>query len=193
MGLTIHYTLTVKRGTSVRWFKNLLHRTWRLALKSGCPLASKVLHSTESDPDVPEWFQVAPGNRSRLGGGPGTHGWLLEIWPGESCETALFGTLQHRRPLPRRRGQPGWRTRYSKCSDWKLQAFCKTCYAARHGTSHFIECHLRVIRLLDFLREAGLKVEVHDETGYWKTRRIEPLLSEGNSYCAWLNTQGKVG
>jgi hypothetical protein len=36
MGLTIHYTLSVKRGTTVGWLKSLLRRTQRLADKLGC-------------------------------------------------------------------------------------------------------------------------------------------------------------
>ena len=193
MGLTIHYTLTVKRGTTVRWFKNLLHRTRRLALKIGCARVGPVLHSAETDPDAPEFFYTAPGVERRPNGGPGTHGWVLEVWPGEGYHTALFGTLQHRRVLPRKKGQPSWKTRYSKLSDWKLTDYCKTCYAARHGAEHFIECHLRVIRLLDYWREAGVKVEVHDETGYWKTRNRETLVSEGSSYFAYLKKMGDPG
>ena len=190
MGLTIHYTLKVKRGTTVRWFKNLLHRTRRLALKIGCARVGPVLDSTATDPDAPEFFWTAPGDKRRPDCGPGTFGWVLEVWPGEGCETAMFGILQHRRVLPRKKGQPSWKTRYSKRSDWKLHEYCKTCYAARHGVEHFIECHLRIIRLLDYWREAGVSVEVHDEAGYWESRRREMLVSEGTSYFAYLKSKG---
>ena len=179
MGLTIHYTLAVKRGTTFCWLKNLLRRTQRLARKNGCAYVGKVLHSTESDPDAPSFFDCAPGNERRLhGGGRGTHGWLLEIWPGEGCETAVFGILQHRRKLPPKKGQAAWRTRYSKRSDWKLDAFCKTCYAAEHGLEHFVECHERVVRLLELWRGAGVRLWVHDEGAFWKTRSREILAAQ---------------
>ncbi len=186
MGLTINYTLTLKRGTTERWFKNLLRRTRRLALKIGCPHVGPVLYSTETDPAAPEFFKTAPREGRWMNGGSGTRGWLLEVWPGEGCETALLGTLRHRLVLPRRKGQPSWETRYSKRTKWKLHDFCKTCGAARHGAEYFIASHLRVIRLLDYWRKAGVKVEVHDETGYWKSRDREPLASEGTAYHAYL-------
>ena len=179
MGLTIHYTLSVKRGTTVRFIKNLLRRTQRLARKNGCAYVGKVLDSTDSDPEAPPFFDCVPGRERRLhGGGPGSYGWLLEVWPGEGCETAVFGILQHKRELPRKKGQPSWMTRYSKLSDWKLNTFCKTEYAGERGRGHFVACHLRVIHLLDLWREAGVRVEVRDESGYWNTRDQEALARQ---------------
>lgn len=187
MGLTIHYTLTVKRGTTFAFIQNLLRRTQRLARKNGCAHVGKVLHSTETDPEVPEFFDCAPGIERRLHeGGRGTHGWLLEVWPGEGCETAVFGTVQHRRILPRKMGQPKWQTRYSKLSDWKLDAFCKTYYAAAHGREHFVQCHERVIQLLDLWRDAGIQVEVHDEGGYWTHRSREALAAQIGDHKVFL-------
>ena len=193
MGLTIHYSLSVKRGTTLRFLKNLLRRTQRLARKNGCARVGKVLHSTETDPDAPPFFDCAPGIERRLdGGGSGTHGWLLEIWPGAGCETAVFGILQHRRMLPRKKGQPAWVTRYSKSSDWKLDAFCKTQYAGEHGWEHFRACHLRVIQLLDLWRETGARVEVHDEGGYWQTRSETRLRRELDEYDRAIAALGGV-
>jgi hypothetical protein len=193
MGLTIHYTLSVKRGTKVAWFKNLMRRMQRLARKNGCAHVGKVLHSTESDPDAPPFFDCAPGNERRMhGGGRGSNGWLLEVWPGKGCETAVFGILQHRRILPRKPGQPRWKVRYSKCSDWKLDAFCKTQYAGEYGWEHFRACHLRVIQLLDLWREAGARVEVADEGGYWKMRSEEKLRRELEAYDQRIAALGGV-
>jgi hypothetical protein len=48
MGLTIHYKLSVKRGTQIAWIKNLLRRTQRLARKNGCAHVGKVLHYESS-------------------------------------------------------------------------------------------------------------------------------------------------
>jgi hypothetical protein len=179
MGLTIHYTLSVKRGTLVRELRKVLHRLARRARKNGCAHVGKVLHSTESDPDAPPFFDCAPGCERRLhGGGRGTHGWLLEVWPGEGCETAVFGILQHRRALPPKRGQPAWVTRYSKRSDWELAAWCKTYYAANYGHEHFVQCHERVIQLLDLWRAAGFGLRVQDDGGFWQSRSRESLAAQ---------------
>ena len=45
-----------------------------------------MLHSTETDADAPKFFDCVPGRERRLhGGGSGSNGWLLEVWPGEGC------------------------------------------------------------------------------------------------------------
>lgn len=183
MGLTIHYTLSVKHGTLVAWIKNLLRQTQRLARKLGCAHIGKVLYSTDEDPDAPQFFECATGNGRRTdGGGHGTVGWLLEVWPGEGCETAVFGILGHRRVLTPKKGRRDGPRRYSKLRDWKLDAFCKTQYAGEHGWEHFRACHLRVIRLLDLWREAGAGVEVRDEGHYWETRSETRLAKELADY-----------
>ncbi|HMP84140.1 MAG TPA: hypothetical protein PKA41_15695, partial [Verrucomicrobiota bacterium] len=102
----------------------------------------------------------------------------LEVWPGEGCETAVFGSLLHRLTLPRKKGGPDWPPRLSKRRKLKLYAFCKTCYAAEHGREHFVQCHERVIQLLDLWRDAGVRVEVHDEGGFWKSRSREKLAAQ---------------
>ena len=187
MGMTIHYTLSVKRGTLVAWIKNLLRRTQRRARKIGCVHVGRVLDAGETDPDAPPFFECAPGQERRMdGGGGGACGWLLEVWPGEGCETAVFGIEGHRRELPRKKGAPAWPRRYSKCRDWRLDAFCKTQYAGGHGWEHFRACHLRVIELLDLWREAGAGVEVRDEGGYWETRSETRLAKEQAEYDRFI-------
>ena len=103
MGLTIHYTLTVKKDTTVRGVLALLKGTGRLARKIGCAHVGKVLHSIETDPTAPPFFETCPGRERRLAGGHGTHGWVLEVWPGEGCETAKFGILRERQEIPSQR------------------------------------------------------------------------------------------
>ena len=193
MGLTIHYTLSVKRGTTVPAIKNLLRRLQRRARRDGCAYVGKVLHSTGTDPDAPPFFDSVPGRERRWhDGGPGTNGWLLEVWPGEGCETAVFGILQQRRELPRKQGQPRWATRYAKRSDWKLHTFCKTQYAGEFGWEHFRACHLRVIALLALWKQAGAQVEVRDEGGYWETRSETKLRKEAGDYDRMIAALGGV-
>jgi len=183
MGLTIHYTLRPGRLRTVAELKHLLRRLQRRARKNGCAHVGKVLHAAENDPAAPEFFDCAPGTERRLHeGGRGADGWLLEVWPGEGCETAVFGLVAHRRELPRRAGQSSRRRRYAKRRVWRLDAFCKTQYAGEHGWEHFRACHLRVIQLLDLWREAGARVEAHDEGGYWKERSEAKLRRELEDY-----------
>ena len=193
MGLTIHYTLTVKHGMGIRALKKLLLKTQMLARKNGCAHVGKVLHSSKSDSDAPPFFDCRPGRKRRLhGGGRGTKGWLLEVWPGEGCETAVFGVLEYHRELPRRKRQLIWEVRYAKRPNWKLHAWCKTCFAAEHGCENFVQCHLRVIQLLDLWRKAGVTVEVHDGSGYWKSRDRELLVREGAAYEAYFKKYASV-
>jgi len=180
MGLTIHYTLSIKKGTTYGYLHDLLKSTARLARRIGCAHVGKVLHSTETDPTAPPFFETYPGNERRLAGGPGTHGWLVEVWPGEGCETATFGILRERREIPPPQRKAVWPPRYQ--TRLRLQSFCKTQYAGEHGWEHFLECHLRVIHLLDYWREMGAQVKVHDEGGYWESRSEKKLRQELDDY-----------
>jgi len=181
MGLTIFYTLAVKKDASNWLIHNLLKGTARLARKIGCARVGKVLHSTETDPTAPPFFDTYPGNERCLPGGSGTQGWLVEVWAGEGCETAHFGVLREWREIPSKgraatRLPPRYQTR------WRLDWFCKTQYAGEHGWEHFLKCHQRIIRLLDYWREMGAQVKVHDEGGYWKSRSEKKLRKELEEY-----------
>jgi hypothetical protein len=180
MGLTIHYTLSIKKGTTFGYLHDLLKGTARLARKIGCAHVGRVLHSTETDPTAPPFFETYPGNERRLDGGPGTHGWLVEVWPGEGCETATFGILGERREIPPKQRKAVWPPRYQ--TRLRLHSFCKTQYAGEHGWEHFLKCHLRVIHLLDYWRAMGAQVKVHDEGGYWKSRSEKKLRRELDDY-----------
>ena len=146
--------------------------------KIGCPYVGKVLPSAENDPDAPEFFHTRLGNERRLLGGPRTRGWLVEIWPGNGCETLTLGLCRayrlSRRPKNKR---VPWLPHYEPCG-WRLDAFCKTYYAAEYGIEHFVQCHERVIHLLELWRGAGVRLRVHDDGGYWKTRSRESLAAQ---------------
>ena len=178
MGLTIHYTLVGKNTLTDHDVRDRLRRTARLARRISCARIGRVLHSTESDPDAPEFFDSHVGNGRRLFGGPGTDGWLLEIWPGSGCETFVIGLCRRyrlaRAPRSRRKARL---PRYQRAG-WMLAAFCKTYYAAEHSLNHFVQCHERVVRLLDLWRGAGVRLRVHDEGGFWRTRSREALAAQ---------------
>ena len=179
MGLTIHYTLVGKDTLTDHDMRDRLRRTARLARKIVCARVGRVLHSTASDPEAPEFFDSRAGNERRLFGGPGTDGWLLEIWPGEGCETFVIGLCRRYRlaRTPKKSRRKSSLPHYQRAG-WMLAAFCKTCYAAEHGLEHFVQCHERVVRLLDLWRGAGVRLRVHDEGGFWKTRGREALAAQ---------------
>lgn len=152
-----------------------VQRTARLAQQIGCAHVGKVLPAYEGNRDAPEFFQTRWGIHRRLVGGEGTTGWLVEVWPGEGCETAIFGLIRHRPRIPgewHRTRRPRWNSR------WELHSWCKTYYAAEHGIEHFVQCHERVVRLLELWRGAGVRLQVRDESGFWKTRSREALAAQ---------------
>ena len=193
MGLTIHYTLVGKDTLTDHDVRDRLRRTARLARKIGCARIGRVLRSTESDPDAPEFFDSRAGNERRLCGGPRTDGWLLEIWPGRGCETFVIGLCRRYRlaRAPRNRRKP-WLPHYQRAG-WMLKAFCKTYYAAEHGREHFVQCHERVVRLLDLWRGAGVRLRVHDEGGFWKARSRRALAAQIGDRRQYLDVvRGRV-
>jgi len=176
MGLTIHYSFTARATLKDETVHRLVQRTAKLAQEIGCAHVGQVLMSHEVDRTAPEFFDSAPIREPRVRrmfGGSG--GWLVEVWPGEGCEPAVFGLVRHRPRIP---GEP-WRTRHPRRnSRWEFNAFCKTCYAATHGMEHFIQCHERVIRLLDLWCRADVRVKVHDGSGFWQVRSRETLAAQ---------------
>lgn len=109
---------------------------------------------------------------------PPTRGWLVEVWPGEGCESATFGLCQYPRRIPFRAGSVA--TGYK--GGWQLKGSCKTQYAGERGWEHFLKCHRQIISLLDFWRQLGVTVKVSDEGGYWGTRSEEKLRAALRRY-----------
>jgi hypothetical protein len=179
MGLTIHCTLTATRKLDEREVRQRVQQTARLARRIGCAHVGKVLPSAATDPDAPKFFDNVAGRERRMFGGARTRGWLVEVWPGEGCETVTLGLCQRYRLVTRdpKGRQKHWWPVYQP-DGWMFDAFCKTCYAAEFGLEHFVQCHERVIRLLELWRGAGVRLRVHDEGGFWKTRSREALAGQ---------------
>jgi len=192
MGLTISYTLSATRRLDEEEVRQRVQRTARYARKIGCAHVGKVLRASESDPDAPEFFDSVAGRERRMFGGPRTRGWLVEIWPGEGCETITLGLCRRfhlvTRPLKGRRGLflPQFEP-----AGWQLDAFCKTYYAAVHGIEHFVQCHERVVRLLELWRGSGVRLRVHDEGGFWKTRDRAALAAQLGDHELFLEVARK--
>ncbi len=175
MGLTIKYSFQARWTLRDESVHRLVQRTARLAQEIGCAHVGQVLRSCDGDRDAPEFFQTRWGVHRRGVGGSGTTGWLVEVWPGEGCATAVFGLMRHR---PRNPGAWPRISRPRRNSRWELHDFCKTMYAAEHGLDHFVRCHERIILLLDLWRRSSVQVRVHDEGGFWKTRSREALAAQ---------------
>ena len=86
----------------------------------------------------------------------------LALWPGDGCEACDLGFVKHDKV-------------------WRCRAFCKTQYA-----THFVQCHLLVIKMLDLLKESGFTVEVDDEGDFWETRDLKALADNINDSTALI-------
>jgi len=174
MGLTIHYTLSARENLSGAVVRELAQRMARYARKIGCARVGHLLPAAEHEDFAPLFFRVGrPGEGCFACAAPAL-GWLVDVWPGEGCESATFGLCQY----PRRITVRGKSIATGFRDGWSFHSFCKTQFAGEHGREHFLKCHLQVISLLDFWRDLGVRVKVNDEGGYWKTRSIEKLLKE---------------
>jgi len=178
MGLTIHYKLSVEKKLTVAVVRELAERTARFAQKNGCAEVSDILRADGNMEYAPLFVSVGRPEAGCFGHVPPTRGWLVEVWPGEGCESATFGLCQYPRRIPYRAGSVA--TGFA--GGWRLQGFCKTQYAGEHGWEHFLKRHRQIISLLDFWRDLGVTVEVTDEGGYWETRSEEKLRAALHQY-----------
>ncbi|MCW5552614.1 MAG: hypothetical protein KIS67_10715 [Verrucomicrobiae bacterium] len=128
MGLTIGYTFSTRRKLDLGGIKKLL-----------TPLRAKA-HALDFE-EVGKWVRLGrdcefiryrpPGAKRFADCLPPLEGWLFQATPGDGCESMRIG-------LCRFAGVPGWR----------LESFCKTQYASRHGWERFLKCHRGVVELL---------------------------------------------
>jgi hypothetical protein len=71
--------------------------------------------------------------------------------------------------------------------EWHWMGHCKTQYASVHGEQHFLDCHLRLVDMMEHAIQLGIDVTVYDEGQYWETRDRALLLREldtMNRLCA---------
>jgi hypothetical protein len=180
MGLTIHYKLSVEKNLAVAVVRELAERTVRYAKKIGCAEVSEVESVAADTPFTSLFVRAGREEAGCFGLVPAKRGWVVNVnvWPGEGCESALFGLCQYPRRIPFRAGSvvTGFE------GGWLLQGFCKTQYAGEHGWENFLKCHRQIISLLDFWRDLGVSVEVTDEGGYWETRSEEKLRAALRQY-----------
>jgi hypothetical protein len=178
MGLTIHYKLAVAKNLFGAVVRELAQRTAHYAQKIGCVEVDEVMRVEADTPFTPLFVSVGREEDCCFGHVPAKRGWVVEVCPGEGCESALFGLCQYPRRIPFRAGSIA--TGFE--GGWLLKGHCKTQYAGEHGWEHFLKCHRQIISLLDFWRQLGVMVEVTDEGEYWQTRSEEKLRTKLRQY-----------
>ena len=182
MGLTIYYKLSVAKNLAPEVVQELVQRVALYARKIGCAEVSEPLRPFREP--VYSRLSVRAGRTEDgcFGFVPASEGWLVEVWPGEGCESAHFGLCQYPREAPYElRGQRGWvKTEYRR--GWLFKGACKTQYAAEHGWDHFLRCHKTIISILKFWRQLGVTVKVSDEGEYWTTRSEAKLRTRLGCY-----------
>ena len=189
MGLTIYYKLSVAENLSSAVVRELVQRARLYALRIGCKEASDMMPAS-AEPIFSRLFvQAGREEDACFGHVPAKRGWLVEVWPGEGCESAHIGLCQY----PRRaefllKGRRGFEaTEYQ--GGWMFRGSCKTQYASEHGTEHFVRCHRMIASTLDFWQQLGATVEVSDEGEYWETRseaKLRAIVGRYNGLVAAL-------
>lgn len=182
MGLTIYYRLSVAKNLSPDVVRELVERVASYARKLGCAEVSEPMLPFKEPVFSSLFVRAGREEDACFGHVPANAGWLVEVWPGEGCESAHFGLCQYPREAPYElRGQRGWvKTEYRR--GWLFKGACKTQYAAEHGWEHFLRCHKTIVSLLDLWKQMGVTVEVSDEGEYWKTRSETKLQAWLTSY-----------
>lgn len=104
MGLTIHYKLSVTQNLATAVVRELADRTTLYARKIGCAEVSETLRATSDEKLAPLFVQVGKPEDCCFGHVAPKRGWLVEVWPGEGCESALFGLCQYPRRILARTG-----------------------------------------------------------------------------------------
>src|SRR5882672_4885390 len=148
MGLTIHYTLTVKQDLAAGPIYEMARRTTDYARKIGCAKVSKLISAEENPEEAPMFQRVGKPADGCWRVVLPWRGWLVNILPGAGCETATLGLCQY----PQWLQVEGQSEPTGLHEGWRFHSFCKTQYAGEHGWENFLQCHLRVISLLEFWR-----------------------------------------
>ena len=174
MGLTIHYTLSVKAEISAAVVREMTQRAANYARKIGCAQVGELMRAVEHPDLASDISPIGSWNDGSFCDVGPKAGWFVTVWPGPGCESAEFGLCQYPRRV--RVGRQYVATGYR--GGWTFRNFCKTQYAGAHGWDHFLKCHLQIISLLDFWRSLGVRVKVIDEGGFWKRRSERKLREE---------------
>jgi hypothetical protein len=184
MGLTIYYKLSVAENLSSAVVRELVSRAGLYAKKIGCVEVSAVIPVEDDTPGTYWHVQYERQGERFLRSIPAKRGWVVNVWPGEGCESATFGLCQY----PRTTRIPALISTGAG-SGWEFNNYCKTQYASEHGWEHFLRCHKMILSILKFWRQMGVAVEVNDEGEYWETgseKKLRDTLQGYNGLVAVL-------
>ncbi|HEY9597360.1 MAG TPA: hypothetical protein V6D33_06780 [Cyanophyceae cyanobacterium] len=109
---------------------------------------------------------------------PAQQGIYFQAWPGEGCETALFGLATYPKTIIRKIDNQ-LEPIETNLSGWCWFNLCKTQYASNPnygGIEHFLKCHLLLIAMLDEAQRLDILQNVSDDGSYWENRDIEELI-----------------
>src|SRR5437660_1011713 len=95
MGLTIHYTFSVKEDISAGVVRELVQRTAHYARKIGCAEVSEPLRVRRNQDIAPLFFRVGKPKDQFYATAAPERGWLVRVSPGAGCETAKFGLCEY--------------------------------------------------------------------------------------------------
>src|SRR6266481_4640241 len=140
MGLTIYYTLALAEKFSSTGVRELAQRAALYAQKIGCAEVGEVTRVEADTPFTSLFVSMGREEDGCFGHVPAKRGWVVEVWPGEGCESAEFGLCQYPRRIPFRAGSVA--TGFD--GGWLLKGSCKTQYAGEHGWVHFLKCHRQI-------------------------------------------------
>lgn len=186
MGLTIHYRLRLD-SPSVELVKQKLTALRDVAFKLSFAEVGELIELKGQDcvfdrnnrDDAYSWIKLHASKYVDQGKSfssiPAEHMIAFSTWPGEGCESAIFGLAMH----PPQDATP--------VEYWSWSSFCKTQYASNPeygGAEHFLSCHLRVIQMLDAAQQLGILKNVSDEGKYWEKRDTQLLLESVGEYNA---------
>jgi hypothetical protein len=162
MGLSIHYILSKGHPLNLPAVGEIVKKLRDEAVRLGF---AEVGELTAAGPQY-EWLYYWPrGAKKRSDLAPAHDGWFFSATPGEGCESMRVGLC-----------------RFAGAAGWRLEAFCKTQYASRHGWKHFLKCHRCVIKMLRAAQKLGLRVKAEDEGGLWETNSAAVLRRNLKEY-----------
>ena len=178
MGLTIHYKLTVEENISSVAARELVERAALHAKQIGEVEVGEIIQVESDFPLASLFVRTGSEAENSFADVPPDNGWLVEVLPGDGCESVFLALCQY----PRKISVRGKSLPTGYAGGWQFQGHCKTQYAAEHGWEHFLRCHKAVIQVLDFWRELGATAEVTDEGAFWESRSEEKLRAALKKY-----------
>jgi hypothetical protein len=178
MGLTIHYKLSLARGSGVL-VERLVARLHAIAKKAyptrtGVRLYAPTTDAAElnrwgcacltsRDPDAPDTVHAVSV--------PPIEGCIFPVSIGQDCEVLWLGLCRY--PATIQVGDAATPT--GQAPGWRFSGACKTQYASLHGWGHFLRCHTTVVGLLRLAVELGVHVRISDEGSWWPHRSDSAL------------------